>query len=446
MPQVDKEITHHSECWREHHACCVAEVERLQMELAQAMAREAALIEFLSRITWLPDGEDAYPTYCDGQDYRCMFCGRPKYEIKSGEHAKDCGWVEARALIRNTSPAATTLLERLEKAEAEVERLRGELEQARQNFADLKRLEALHRTGCGMTRLAAVMSGEGREGPMFVQIGNYTINTDFIAWIYFGEQDITLNFAVADGDAPAYIRLYGEDRNTFLAWWEKHSPRAEVEIERLQAELSQAELAAHVHSKSLDEQAATIARLRAKLGRLRDSLGAVLEEAETDCDQDIIITECRDALTSDEERQRGAQEVVCEHLLSRIFRAWDKAETPEEWWELFAAFDKERRDGATDLSQAAIAIQRQLDEAKVENERLKKELVAQQAAFRKAVDWLWGFWDGNTLIPAPSADKEALYKAWDDLLAVSTYPWKEAAALLERLEKAEAEVKWLREG
>jgi len=86
-----------------------------------------------------------------------------------------------------------------------------------------------------------------------------------------------------------------------------------------------------------------------------------------------------------------------------------------------------------------------LDEVKVENERLKKKLVAQQAAFQKAVDWLWGFWDGNTtLIAAPSADKEALYKAWDDLLAVSTYPWKEAAALLERLEKAEAEVKRLR--
>jgi len=87
--------------------------------------------------------------------------------------------------------------------------------------------------------------------------------------------------------------------------------------------------------------------------------------------------------------------------------------------------------------------QRRLDEVKVENERLKKELVAQQAAFQKAVDWLWGFWDGNTLIPAPSADKEALYEAWDDLLAVSTYPWKEAAALLKRLEKAEAEVERL---
>jgi len=36
MPLVDKEITHHSECWREHHACCVAEVERLQAELSQA--------------------------------------------------------------------------------------------------------------------------------------------------------------------------------------------------------------------------------------------------------------------------------------------------------------------------------------------------------------------------------------------------------------------------
>jgi len=35
MPRVDKEITHHSECWREHHACCVAEVERLRAELQQ---------------------------------------------------------------------------------------------------------------------------------------------------------------------------------------------------------------------------------------------------------------------------------------------------------------------------------------------------------------------------------------------------------------------------
>jgi len=38
-----------------------------------------------------------------------------------------------------------------------------------------------------------------------------------------------------------------------------------AEVERLQAKLSQAELAAHIRSKALDEQATTIARLRAEL-------------------------------------------------------------------------------------------------------------------------------------------------------------------------------------
>lgn len=58
----------------------------------------------------------------------------------------------------------------------------------------------------------------------------------------------------------------------------------------------------------------------------------------------------------------------------------------------------------------------------VEVWRLQVEL--EQAAARaeevkQAVDWLWGFWDGNTLIAAPSCDIVALHEAWYKLLALS---------------------------
>ena len=49
-----------------------------------------------------------------------------------------------------------------------------------------------------------------------------------------------------------------------------------------------------------------------------------------------------------------------------------------------------------------------------EVERLRKKLVEAQAA----IHWLWGFWDGNTLIASPSADREALDEAWNRLLKV----------------------------
>lgn len=47
------------------------------------------------------------------------------------------------------------------------------------------------------------------------------------------------------------------------------------------------------------------------------------------------------------------------------------------------------------------------------------EIERLQSTFRQAVDHLWGFWDGNTLVAAPGCDEEALEETWDDLLSAS---------------------------
>jgi len=52
MPLVDKEpTTHFPECWRykSHHACCVAEVERLRLALSQETDRA---VGFLAKLGW----------------------------------------------------------------------------------------------------------------------------------------------------------------------------------------------------------------------------------------------------------------------------------------------------------------------------------------------------------------------------------------------------------
>jgi len=41
---------------------------------------------------------------------------------------------------------------------------------------------------------------------------------------------------------------------------------------------------------------------------------------------------------------------------------------------------------------------------------------ARLANIRRAVDWLWGFWDGNTLL-AKSGYEDDIREAWDELLA-----------------------------
>jgi len=86
-------------------------------------------------------------------------------------------------------------------------------------------------------------------------------------------------------------------------------------------------------------------------------------------------------------------------------------------------------------------------ESIVESLRAELEQVAAwETAFRQAVDWLYGFWDGNTLIAAQGADVEALHEAWDDLLAVSMEPSQAAAALLERLKFLEKDSDHQRSG
>ena len=48
-----------------------------------------------------------------------------------------------------------------------------------------------------------------------------------------------------------------------------------------------------------------------------------------------------------------------------------------------------------------------------------RELVrALESVIERAIHsmrWLWGFWDGNTVIPAPSADREMVAQAWEGL-------------------------------
>lgn len=70
-----------------------------------------------------------------------------------------------------------------------------------------------------------------------------------------------------------------------------------------------------------------------------------------------------------------------------------------------------------------------------------EQATAREVAFKKAMDRLWGFWDGNTLIARPGCDVEALLdEAWDDLLAASIFPSKAGIALLERLAELETQV------
>ena len=57
------------------------------------------------------------------------------------------------------------------------------------------------------------------------------------------------------------------------------------------------------------------------------------------------------------------------------------------------------------------------------------------ASTREAVEWLWGFWDGNTLV-ARLGYGDNIREAWDRLLAATD--GVEATSLLGRLERAEA--------
>ena len=75
-------------------------------------------------------------------------------------------------------------------------------------------------------------------------------------------------------------------------------------IEELERQLADATLTVHVHEKSLDEYAQTAYRLKKELNKcaqavyeLRAALAAILDEAEADCDRDIIVTESRSAIT-----------------------------------------------------------------------------------------------------------------------------------------------------
>ncbi|MBU0598963.1 hypothetical protein KKF61_08335 [Patescibacteria group bacterium] len=58
----------------------------------------------------------------------------------------------------------------------------------------------------------------------------------------------------------------------------------------------------------------------------------------------------------------------------------------------------------------------------VEAEGLKRQLEkaeAQIAATKEAVEWLWGYWDGNTLIARSNGYEEEIGTAWNKLLAAS---------------------------
>jgi len=48
-----------------------------------------------------------------------------------------------------------------------------------------------------------------------------------------------------------------------------------------------------------------------------------------------------------------------------------------------------------------------------------ERLRARMDEVQRAIRWLWGFWDGNTIVAAPGADREMIDEAWDKLLEVA---------------------------
>jgi len=70
-----------------------------------------------------------------------------------------------------------------------------------------------------------------------------------------------------------------------------------------------------------------------------------------------------------------------------------------------------------------------------EAEQRAERAEALAASTREAAEWLWGFWDGNTLIAKPGYEDD-IREAWDRLLAATD--GAETVSLLGRLEEAEA--------
>lgn len=84
----------------------------------------------------------------------------------------------------------------------------------------------------------------------------------------------------------------------------------------------------------------------------------------------------------------------------------------------------------------------------VEAEGLQRQLAgaeAQIAATKEAVEWIWGFWDDNTLVARSSGYEEKISTAWNKLLAASnafSKSWERhggtAEKILERLATLDA--------
>jgi len=109
--------------------------------------------------------------------------------------------------------------------------------------------------------------------------------------------------AHAREDIPRLIAEIEQLRDSVILAGEAiYAERVEwqTKVNQLQDKLGKAELAIHVHTRSLDEHTTTNWRLEAEIERLRASLEVVLEEATSDLDRDIIVTECESALRRNE--------------------------------------------------------------------------------------------------------------------------------------------------
>jgi len=85
------------------------------------------------------------------------------------------------------------------------------------------------------------------------------------------------------------------------------------------------------------------------------------------------------------------------------------------------------------LERQAVQAERQ---ARQEAEQRAECAEALIASIRETVRWLWGFYDGNTLVAKPGYEDD-IREAWDRLLIAAT-DGKVTTDLLDRLEKAEA--------
>ena len=117
------------------------------------------------------------------------------------------------------------------------------------------------------------------------------------AWTLEGPNQYGL-FSVYDGDGNVVSNGI-EEQQDFIAHSRADVPALVAEAERLQDELEQTrrEVNGDIGYLELACEAEVEAdRLRAKVKWLRASLEAILDEATSDLNRDIIITECQSAL------------------------------------------------------------------------------------------------------------------------------------------------------